>query len=101
MHSDPSVASLKHAATNGSSQRGPYFDMGVLCVIGEIERTGRFVPNPLRAMVGLSDVPSVLQPDERAALEAELQSREWTTEQGIAYGAGIEAAEMRLAAYRA
>lgn len=95
---DLRIIGLKNIALKGG-EFGPHFDQGILSVISQIEKTGKFIPNPLRGLA-LLQIPGTLSPEEKENFENALRSHGWTLDEGVAYSKGVEAAEIELANYK-
>ena len=45
---DGLLQNLKELASGGRGPRGRLYDAGVLSVVGQVERTGGFIPDPAK-----------------------------------------------------
>lgn len=95
---------LKNIASKGG-KNGPFFDLGILSVIEQIERTGTFVPNPIKSLediqraIEFGIANSILTKDEIADAERTAKAHGMMLEEAGQYGAGVAAAENSLFAY--
>jgi hypothetical protein len=92
------LANLKQIATKGG-ERGPLYDLGVLYVIEQIERTGHFKPSKiakqLHALPHAVQMQAITHEETQAAL-TEVAKLNMTIEQASQYCGGILYAEATL-----
>lgn len=96
------VAALKRIAQNGS-EKGTYYDLGVLSVIEQIEIDGAFVPCRWLLINAIHHHPELracfTQSEISEAMEY-VASRNWTLDQAAEYVSGVGFAESILSRFR-
>jgi hypothetical protein len=100
---DGLLQNLKELASAGRGPRGRLYDAGVLWVVGQVERTGGFSPDPIKLAYGvhacLQRGHGVIAPGELAEAQRMCQARGWSLDEGAQYAAGVRDAEALLADY--
>jgi hypothetical protein len=98
---DPVLLAVKKVAQAGG-EYGPYFDRGVLAVVGRVEADGCFTADPLGPLLTLAfqqnhrGAEALLTAEELAEVDRFLATRGWNYAEGARYAAGIKDAERQL-----
>jgi len=100
---DGLLQNLKELASAGRGPRGRLYDAGVLSVVGQVEASGGFAPDPVTLVYGVNAClergVGVLEAGELERAERMCTARGWSLDEGAQYAAGVRDAEALLADY--
>ena len=97
------ILDLKAQAEAGG-EFGPYFDQGVLSVLGQIESAGSYAADPIRIadavyQADAAGMAGMVTAEERERAERLALEKGWSLQACAEFARGVMHAESRLAAY--